>query len=162
MGQPTWRVISTSLVPERPGCVWTPALDYLTPGRLYRIDVQELPKEPAEGDPGDKTTVVQTWTPESVADPCTADGAEAEITRKNGSVPLTDVRIGALIGRVGGSTADHVGQAERMMLFGVGRYCVFQAPEAAKAGPLYLGVNDTPGSACHLKGQLQVRISEAL
>jgi hypothetical protein len=162
MGQPTWRVIKTQLVPERPGCVWTPALDYLTPGRLYKIGVPELPKEPAEGDAGDETTVLQTWTPESVTEPCTADGTGAEITRKNGTVPLTDVRVGALIGRIGGSTADHVGQAEKMVLFAVGRYCVFQAPEAPKTGPLYLGVNDTSGSACHLKGQLQVQIWEAL
>jgi hypothetical protein len=46
MGEPSWRFIKEIPVPERPGVFWTPALDYVTPGRLYRIAV-----EPTAGPP---------------------------------------------------------------------------------------------------------------
>jgi hypothetical protein len=43
MGEPTWTEIKTVRVPERQGCVWTRALDWLTPSKLYRIEVKPRP-----------------------------------------------------------------------------------------------------------------------
>jgi hypothetical protein len=40
MGEPTWTEVKTVRVPERQGCVWTRALDWLTPSKLYRIEVR--------------------------------------------------------------------------------------------------------------------------
>ena len=34
----TWREITTARVPESEGCVWTPVLDYLTPGKTYLVE----------------------------------------------------------------------------------------------------------------------------
>jgi hypothetical protein len=162
MGQPTWRKIGTLAVPMQKGCAWTPALDYLTPGRLYKVDVPSALRRTEQASGTNQTaTDEQTWTPES-ASPCTADGDMMGLTRKNGAPPLPDVRVGALIARVGGSTADQAGEKERTVLFAVGRHCVFQAPEPPKVGTLYLGINDTPGSASRLEGRLEVEIWEAL
>ena len=47
-------------------------------------------------------------------------------------------------------------------MFAVGRHCVFTVTEAAKAGTLYLGVNNAPGDLSLLDGTLEVTISEAL
>lgn len=150
MGTPTWkRLVPDSLikVPEQAGIAWTPVIDYLTPGRLYMIRVSYIdPKEP------------QTWTPDG-GTACTADG-DPGLTRA--STPLVaGAPIGALIARVGGSTADAAGDAERSLLFAAGRYCVFQAPEPPKAGALFLGVNDVPAIAVKLSGNLLVEVCEA-
>lgn len=150
MGSPTWkRLVPDSLVkvPERVGIAWTPVLDYLTPGRLYMIRVSS---NDAEQPP--------TWTPDG-GTACTADG-DPELTRA-GTPPLADVPIGALIARVGGSTADAAGNTERSLLFAAGRYCVFQAPDAPKAGALFLGVNDVTANAVKLSGNLLVEVCEA-
>jgi hypothetical protein len=45
MGEPTWTEIKTVRVPERQGCVWTRALDWLTPSKLYRIEVKPRPMQ---------------------------------------------------------------------------------------------------------------------
>jgi len=45
MGEPTWTEIKTVRVPERQGCVWTRALDWLTPSKLYRIEVKPRPAQ---------------------------------------------------------------------------------------------------------------------
>lgn len=174
MGQPTWRDVKTVSVPERTGAIWTPVLDYLTPGRLYRLKVEPRPPAPQQaapvggeqggpGQPGAQqpAPVEQTWTPESAPAPCTADGDTSGLARKD-PVALSDVRVGALIARIGGSTADHTGDKEKTVVFAVGRHCVFQAPEAPRVGSLYLSINDTTSSAARIDGQLEVKISEAL
>lgn len=47
-----WRAVCELIVPSRPGIIWVPAVDYLTIGRLYRIQV--LPKDQKE----------QLWAPD--------------------------------------------------------------------------------------------------
>jgi hypothetical protein len=50
---------------------------------------------------------------------------------------------------------------DKLILFSVGRHCVFGVGDAAKAGALYLGINDARETVTGVQGQLEVRI-EAL
>ena len=98
--------------------------------------------------------VNQTWQPEGTKT-CTADGA----TALDRTVLLPAAPAGALIAKIGGSSADTT--VDKLPLFAVGRHCVFTV-EAGKAGTLYLGVNDAVGSMARLTGHLTVRLWEAL
>jgi hypothetical protein len=98
--------------------------------------------------------VVQTWQPEGTKE-CTADG-ETALDR---TVLLATAPAGALIAKIGGSSADTT--VDKVPLFAVGRHCVFTV-EAGKAGTLYLGVNDVVGSMARLTGYLTVKLWEAL
>lgn len=40
MGQPTWRRVKTLEVPAQPGLQWTPTLDFVTPGKIIKIEVE--------------------------------------------------------------------------------------------------------------------------
>jgi hypothetical protein len=154
MGQRTWRQITTVKVPEREGCAWTPVLDYLTPGKMYRLEVpmQAVAAAPAQP-PQD-----QKWHPESAGE-CTADGNPT--TERSDSLLIGGAAVGALLAKIGGSTADLRPEKDKTVLFAVGRHCVFTV-EATKAGTLYLGVNDTLGSLIRVRGQLEITLSEAL
>lgn len=144
MGQPTWREVRRVKVPGEKRMAWTPALDFVTPGKLYRIIVDSK----------------QEWTPESSSAKCGADG-DATLTRSSDAV-LTSSAIGALIAKIGGSTADLKPDTNKVVLFSAGRHCVFSVADAAKAGPLYLGINDLPNSQTRVEGQIEVIIEESL
>jgi hypothetical protein len=195
MGQPTWREIKRVTVPEREESIWTPALDYITPGKLYRILVpaksvgstaaaSALPTESrddkasgqagggspqasaaddplapvdTEDEPGVPSAQDQRWQPESGKE-CTADG-DRRISR-NDAIFIEGCASGALIAKVGGSTADLKADKDKLVLFSVGRHCVFSISDPAKAGSLYLGINDT--AVARVRGRLEVTIFEAL
>jgi hypothetical protein len=146
----TWREVATAKVPERAGCVWTPILDYLTPGRTYLLEVPAT--APAPGEP-------QKWTPESAGGECTADGAP-EVDRSE-ALLVPGAAVGALIAKIGGGAADLAPDKDKIAVFAVGRYCVFTV-DAAKTGSLYLGVNDTPKAAVQARGQVTVKLSVAV
>lgn len=95
--------------------------------------------------------VNQTWQPEGTKE-CTADG-ETALDR---TVLLATAPAGALIAKIGGSSADTT--VDKVPLFAVGRHCVF----TVEAGTLYLGVNDAVGSMARLTGHLTVKLWEAL
>ena len=148
----TWREVATAKVPENEGCVWTPVLDYLTPGRTYLLEVPQQPP-PAGG-----AAEAQKWRPESAGE-CTADGG-SEVDRSEGLL-VPGAAVGALIAKIGGGAADLTPDKDKLAVFAVGRYCVFTV-DAAKTGSLYLGVNDTPKAAVQARGQLTVKLSVAL
>lgn len=143
MGQPTWREIWKIKVPDETGNAWTAALDYVTPGKLYKIVVASKEK----------------WKPES-GNACNADG-DATLTR-SGAVILDTSSVGALIAKIGGSTADLKPDKDKLMIFSVGRHCVFSVTDPLKTGSLYLAVNDTPSSQSKLEERLEVSIHESL
>jgi hypothetical protein len=130
-------------VPDGAGNAWTAALDYVTVGKLYRIEVPSTSK----------------WKPES-ANECNADG-DALLTR-NGEPIITTAAVGALIAKIGGSTADLKPDKDKLILFGVGRHCVFSVSDSTKVGSLYLGINDIPNSRSQMSGELTVTIYESL
>jgi hypothetical protein len=145
MGQPSWRRIAPAagghlMVPEAAGILWTRALDYLIPGKLIRITV---------------ISPVPSWRPEGLT--CGPDGDPAAA---KADLPVSGAARGALVGRIGGSTADLTSD-NRMLLFSVGRVCVLKVPDE-KHGGLFLGVNDKPELAINLQGSLEVAIDEAI
>jgi hypothetical protein len=151
----TWRPITTTKIPEREGCAWTPVVDYLVPGKTYRLEVpmRDIPASP--GAPA--KTEDQKWRPESAGE-CSADG---DPEKQIDNLMISGAAVGALVGKIGGSTADLKPDKDKLVLFTVGRYCVFTV-EAAKAGTLYLGANDTMDSLVRVQGQLEIKLSEAL
>lgn len=151
MGNPSWREIKKVKVPNPAGSIWTAALDYVTVNKLYRITVEQVL------DSSTSTLKEQTWKPES-GEACTADG-DPSLSRTPG---LDTCAVGSLIGKVGGSSADTKMDAAKLILFSVGRHCVFSVTEATKTGSLYLGINDTTASIPKVDGQLEVTIYEAL
>src|SRR5262249_38033156 len=132
---------------------WTPALDYLSPGKTYRIEVRVLPAAAP-----DQPAQEQKWTPESAGE-CTADGNMT--AERSDSLLVTTAPVGALLAKIGGGSADVKPAADKVTVFAAGRHCVFTAA-ADKTGALYLGVNDTSASLARVTGQLQVTLSEAL
>lgn len=169
MGQPTWGRNETIVrVPDREGSTWTLALDWLTPGKLYRIEVRSVAEAPPSGDPeapkpapAPLPAEEQKWTPFGASQACTADGDTTGLSRRE-PLLIPEARLGALIAKVGGGTADIVVDKAATLLFPVGRYCVFKAPEDPKTGPLFLAMNDSPASAGQATASLHVVITEAL
>jgi hypothetical protein len=145
MGKPRWRNITPDapkpfLVPEDRGVMWTLVLDYVAPGKLLMIR--------ASG----------TWTPEGGEQACGPDGETA--VSDHAGLPVARAARGALIGRIGGGSADQVPD-EKMLLFVIGRVCVLQVPDDRR-GSLLLGVNDKPEATVGLSGHLSVEIFEAV
>lgn len=162
MGQPTWNPNGKTVkVPDRPGSLWTLALDWLTAGKLYRLEVLAVVPPPAPPAAPAPNPVEQTWTPRGSSGPCTADGDASGLSRRD-ALLLPEARLGTLIAKIGGSTADSVVDRNITPLFTAGRYCVFKAPDDSKTGPLYLAVNDSPAAASGLTGSLDVVICESM
>ena len=138
MSELSWRKVKTLTIPAPAHCAWTPAVDYITPERFYRISVADN----------------HAWAPHD-RDPCPADGHPLDVTRDK-PLLIADSPLGCLIAKVGGSTADNKGE-----LFAIGRYCIFQIDDL-KAGPLYLGMNDTVLEMPKLTGTLDIVIETAL
>jgi hypothetical protein len=140
MGSPTWRQVVPELtVPTKTGDLWTLAREYVLPGRLLKIE--------ADGQ----------WQPEGL----TLCGPDGDPSSAAVDLPLARAARGALLARIGGSTADHTADAQTMLLFAVGRVCVVRVPED-KQGALFLGINDRASSASKLAGNLKVRVFEGL
>jgi hypothetical protein len=134
-----WRPIVTLKVPEVK-TVWTPALDYLVPNRLYRILVKDGKA---------------TWTLHGSKSDCGPDGLH--VLPRTGDPICASSPYGALIGKIGGGTADKLGT-----IFSIGRYCVYRITDPVKPGPLYLGVNDQYESMTEVAGQIEVAIEVSL
>jgi hypothetical protein len=103
----------------------------------------------------------QTWTPLGSNSPCTADGDCGGLSRRDALI-IPGARLGTLICKIGGSTADLVLDPNFVTVFPVGRFCVFKAPDEGKTGPLYFGINDSSAAAAQVEGSLEVVISVAL
>jgi len=67
-------------------------------------------------------------------------------------------QVGALIGKIGGSTADKGDSPAQV--FAVGEYCVIHVPDTARGG-LFLTMNDKPQNFYQHSGELDVTIEEA-
>jgi hypothetical protein len=109
-----------------------------------------------------------TWRPNGFVADCSADGDFAATARGaapfSGTLPVASAPPGALIARLGGSTADQTPDSATppsRIVFAIGRRCVFTVP-AAPTGSLFLGVNDDPSRMAAVTGRLVVNIFEAL
>jgi hypothetical protein len=161
--QPVWRPLITNVeVPAKPEGLWTQILDYVGPSRKLRF----------------KASGTWAWQDPSAAAP--TPGASASSGNARSGVVSADEKrecgpdgdpwmppsvdalsqdalIGALIGKIGGSSA----VIKNTSAFVVGSYCVVEVTDTTK-GPLYLTINDVPGGMANNSGTLSVSIWEAL
>ena len=97
----------------------------------------------------------QCWSyADAVSAQCGPDGdPHALLSREKCIFP--DAPVGALIGKIGGSTAgDKVGT-----MFVAGSFCVFRVPDGG--GPLFLTINDESGGLENNSGTLKVTVATA-
>ncbi len=134
--EPDWKQHGADLkVPAKPiGGYWTLVVPFVKPDTLVRIEAQS-----------------DEW--HYTADrACGPDGVAASYI-SNASCLNTDAPVGALIGKIGGSTADTKGD-----LFVVGRYCVVKV-KTDHEGPLFLTINDARAGFQDNTGEIQVTVS---
>jgi hypothetical protein len=134
-----WRSAATIKVPELKSA-WTPALDYLAPNRLYRIRVKDAAAK---------------WKLEDAKGSCGPDGLE--VPPRSGDPICPNSPYGALIGKIGGGTAER-----GVVIFPIGRYCVYKIADPVKPGPLYLGINDQYEWMSKVTGEIEVEIEVSL
>jgi hypothetical protein len=151
MTTPSWREIKWARVPARPDGLWNMIVEHIAGPRLLRISVKDLDK--------DKNPVAVKWKL-AAAEECGANGiikTAAHTGALNTSAPR-----GALIAKVGGSTADlaDATAVAARRTFTVGAYCVVSL-EKTDTGPLFLTMNDDPDSFSNHDGELLVLIEEA-
>jgi hypothetical protein len=141
MAELIWRKLKDLKVPDPQDSAWTPALDHIIAKRLYRLRVKQ---------------VASSWKLDGMTTSCTVDGTDLSATRTSEPI-CAGSPFGALVGKVGVSTADHSG-----VIFAVGRYCIYQVTDESRAGPLYLGANDLKVLMSKVNGQVEVDIEIAL
>jgi hypothetical protein len=153
--EPTWRKLTIVKLDARPRGLWSLVAEYVPGSRLLRLQVLLTHEHrgflPASWSPIDGTT-------------CQADGV-VSTPPKSGFLSLS-APYGALIGKVGGSSADlpdssmpaaPYGTDKRV--FTVGSYCVVSIG-VAEGGPLYLTMNDSPDGFTRHSGALRVLVEE--
>jgi hypothetical protein len=154
-----WRKIVPELVVPEASKQWKLALEMLTVGRIMKAEVIV--------DPARIPTELGVWRPQDFAQACSADGdfdGTARGTRPTGTPLVASAPLGALIARIGGSTADQTldsAQTPSRLIFSIGRKCIFTVP-ALPLGSLFLGVNDDPIRMAGVTGRLLVDIYEAV
>lgn len=118
---PTWNSLVKDIkVEAASNSLWQKAFDWIAGPILLRFNAQG------------------TWRYTSAPSmrPCTADGDLLSPIDSSRCI-WTKAPVGALLGRIGGSTADK----ETNSIFVIGSYCVV-AVDKNKEGPLFLTIND--------------------
>lgn len=155
MSDPNWDEWITANVPAKPGHgYWTMVLDYVDASeRLNFVAEDERDVPPAEGHPAEREDNKWTYADRKA---CYADGdPKAPINPANCLIP--DAPPGALIGKIGGSTA---GKSDGAKMFVVGSFCVLEL-DANTKGTLYLTMNADPMSSLKRDGHLKVKIQHS-
>jgi hypothetical protein len=118
MQELTWTEVVKDLdVPARPAGIWTLALPYVPPGTKLKIE--------SSG----------TWKYDANT-PCGPDG---DITRPNTGALSDKAPLGALIGKLGGSSA---GLSDTTNVFAAGSFAIYDTGQ--NAGPLFFTINVPP------------------
>jgi hypothetical protein len=133
---------------------WTLACEFVPGSRLLHLRTVN------ENRDGQRVPIL--WSPAG-DNPCGPDGDPSAIARTG--MLCSSAAYGALIGKIGGSTADtpdtaagSSGPYPGKKVFAVGVECILSLPTAADGGPLFLTMNDKPESfPCHV-GDLHVLI----
>lgn len=153
MTDPAWKEIKKVKVEAKPAGIWNVALPYICGSRLLKLSIQSTDDKNA--------TVPIAWAP-SPKKQCGADGAAMT---KSGAL-LSAAPYGALVGKIGGSTADlpdisaTAGPYSGKKVFVVGAYSVVSIA-TTDCGPLFLTMNDSPDGFDDHSGVLWVLIEEA-
>lgn len=138
MAEIPWKQIAKIKVPANPSTgIWTRAIEYVTGPRRLKFT--------AEG----------AWKYAKGSKEVNADG-DLSVTANPGNMIVTTAPIGALVAKIGGSTA---GKADGTV-YVIGSFCVLDLLEA-KGGALYLTVNDEPGGLEDNEGEIEVTVYDA-
>lgn len=142
MAAKTWTPLVTGLeVPAKPQGRWTLAVEYVGDKQLLKIEAADSPPGRWGYAPGDY---------------CGPDGDPASRASVPGRI-MEAAPLGALIGKVGGSTAGH----DPASVFLVGSFCLLRLADGQE-GPLFLTINDSPEGMIDNKGSIKINVSVAL
>jgi|SRR5882724_2039902 len=154
MTDPAWKEIKKVKVEAKPAGIWNIALPYICGSRLLRFSIQTTDDK--------KATVPKEWAP-SPKKKCGPDGVPMT---KTGAL-LSTAPFGAIVGKIGGSTADlpdttapSTSPYSGKKVFAVGAYAVVSIA-ATDCGPLFVTMNDSPDGFEDHSGELWVLIEEA-
>ena len=154
MTSPHWNKLDILRVSAKAVDLWTPAIEFLPGGRLLRLRVSDKDKS--------DNPVPKKWRVGG-----TETGPNGIISgNARTALMCPGAYQGALIAKLGGSTADIGDPTQSAAPFGtrkvfaVGESCVMPVA-VADAGPLYLGINDDPTNFANNDGELWVELSEA-
>ncbi len=160
MTRPNWSLVDTVTVNAQPEGIWNLAIEFVPGPRLLRFRVVEKDKN--------GTPAPLLWTVNGTVNPalvCSPEGLLSSDAKTSYLCP--GAALGALVGKLGGSTSDIPDPSQAAAPFGTGKrvfpigsHCII-AMLAADSGPLYLTMNDEFKSFQHHAGTLQVEISDA-
>jgi hypothetical protein len=154
--EPSWKKLKLVKVEARSVGPWSLAIDYIPGLRLLRFKV--IPKD-EQG-----RSVPTSWSPSNNTE-CGADGIT--IATSTSGLLCNGAMYGALIAKVGGSSADLPDSSSATLpygnkrVFAVGSYCVVLIG-SSEGGPLFLTMNDKPDGCADHSGALHVLIEECL
>ncbi len=152
MTDPNWQPLQKMDIPANPEGLWTKVLDFITGPRKLRF------------------TAKGSWqlTP---GRSCGADGSRAAGSPASAFLPSAP--LGALIGKIGGSSADAppppapgvvvpaVPVSGGPLVIAVGSFCTLEI-QATTKGPLFVTMNDQLAGFDLHSGTLELTIDEAL
>jgi hypothetical protein len=130
-----WPQVIEQEVPAQPAGIWTLIVEYVRGPALVKVEAEDT-----------------KWY-YSQANSCTADGDLLSLISTQSCI-LKGAPVGALIGKIGGSTA---GVADGTV-FLAGKTCIIELDQS-KRGPLYLTINDEVTGMGNNSGELKVRVS---
>ena len=124
-------------IPAKPDALWTLAVECLDKVNWLKL------------------VATGSWRYSPSADVCSPDG-DRESLMDNTNCLRTDVAVGALLAKIGGSVAGR----DDGTVFPVGSFCVVQF-DPTKTGPLFLTMNDEPNGFDGNSGEIEVSIWDA-
>jgi hypothetical protein len=151
---PFWSTLKLAKIAANPIGLWSLALEYVSGSQLLRFTVSSLDDQ--------QRPAPTVWSPISGTD-CGADGIR-NTPPKSGFLS-TSAAYGALIGKIGGSSADLPDSSSgaapygNKRVFAVGSYCLISIG-ATEGGPLFLTMNDSPEAFAHHSGALYVLVEQ--
>ena len=159
----TWRRVALVRIPAKPAGLWELGVEYVGGSRLLRMQVV------GHDEKGNKTGT--TWHAdkdlESTADGLSNDPTPAQTPEKKPEALLNRAaRRGALIAKIGGSTADIPDGGSpgtpygTKKVFAVGSRCIISLA-SSEGGPLFFTMNDWPECFANHDGVLHVLIEES-
>ena len=169
MTEIAWREVKRLDLKMTPGSLWRLAHEYVQGPRLLRLRVLNADNrpaiDPATGNPvADASGNSPQWGKDDNA--CTPDGAPTN-PPKDTVLLCSKAPRGALVAKLGGSSADHPDTAANSQpygsrkVFAVGSYCVILVAKD-DSGPLFLTRNETLDAFREDMGELKILIEEAV
>jgi hypothetical protein len=160
MARPSWKDLVRVRVSAQPEGLWNMVVPYVYGPRLLQLTVV------AKDDKG--KDVSKKWKLSGTEEECSPDGSLENGTPQQQSLLVSTAPRGAMVGKIGGSTADlpdtspagAAGPYAGRKVFVSGTYTVVGLA-STDCGPLFLTMNDSPKGFCNHSGDLWVLIEEA-